>query len=63
MGAAMHGSAEFFAPLIVTRPLKGRPPVMRNLSIRKFSVFGFQFLLLSLPSDLAESRRSVRGKN
>jgi hypothetical protein len=33
MAAAMHGSAEFFAPLIWTRPLKGRPPVMRNLSI------------------------------
>src|SRR5947209_20597566 len=29
----MHGSAEFFAPLIVTRPVRARPPLMRNLSM------------------------------
>src|SRR5437763_895350 len=29
----MHGSAEFFAPLIVTRPLNARPPMIRNLSM------------------------------
>jgi hypothetical protein len=33
MEAAMQGSAEFFAPLIETRPRSGRPPLMRNLSI------------------------------
>ena len=32
MAAAMHGSAEFFAPLIETRPFKGLPPRMRNFS-------------------------------
>jgi hypothetical protein len=47
MAAARHGSAEFFAPLMVTRPLKRRPPVMRNLSIRQFSVFSFQFSAVS----------------
>src|SRR5947199_4141091 len=29
----MHGNAEFFAPLIVTRPSRARPPLMRNLSM------------------------------
>jgi hypothetical protein len=38
MEAAMHGSAEFLAPLMVTRPLKGRPPLMRNLSINEDEV-------------------------
>jgi hypothetical protein len=33
IAAARHGSAEFFAPLTVTRPLKRRPPVILNLSI------------------------------
>jgi hypothetical protein len=28
----MQGSAEFFAPLIATRPLMALPPRMRNLS-------------------------------
>jgi hypothetical protein len=32
--AAMQGSAEFFAPLIETLPLIGRPPTILNLSIR-----------------------------
>src|ERR1044072_6377892 len=31
--AAMQGKAEFFAPLIETRPRNSRPPVMRNLSM------------------------------
>src|SRR5690242_1479734 len=30
--AAMHGSAEFLAPLMETRPCSGRPPEIRNLS-------------------------------
>ena len=30
--AAMQGSAEFLAPLIETRPLSLRPPLIRNLS-------------------------------
>ena len=29
----MQGKAEFFAPLIETRPRNSRPPVMRNLSM------------------------------
>jgi hypothetical protein len=29
----MHGNAEFFAPLIEMRPSRGRPPVIRNLSM------------------------------
>src|ERR1051325_8469681 len=28
----MHGSAEFLAPLIETRPRSGRPPLILNLS-------------------------------
>ena len=32
--AAIQGSAEFFAPLIETRPRKGFPPVIRNLSTK-----------------------------
>src|SRR5260370_35045023 len=34
--AAIAGSAEFFAPLIVTVPCSGLPPRIRNLSIHLF---------------------------
>src|ERR1051326_8068680 len=34
--AAIAGSAEFFAPLMVTVPRKGLPPLMRNLSMSDF---------------------------
>ena len=33
----MHGSAEFFAPLMATVPCSGFPPLIRNLSMRSHS--------------------------
>ena len=35
--AAMIGSTAFFAPLIVTSPCRGIPPLINKLSIKKFA--------------------------
>src|SRR6185437_14976547 len=37
IGAAMHASAEFFAPETRTVPTRGLPPRMTNLSISRLS--------------------------
>jgi hypothetical protein len=49
--AAIAGSAEFFAPLMLTVPCSGFPPRILNLSISKFAETRGSAILLKLSAN------------